>query len=420
MFVAALKALDMVNASVFPTTKQHLGMRGRNARMLKMVYDYMFKAKWARKTFKTALDKRAAAYMAAKATKIQSRIRGVFGRERYRIYLARHRDAIEHQRRMRAATKLQSVVRRFITRCFVIRLAQDIIIKYMESNAVDPYWSNPRTGVTTWTRPKILGLSDIDYPTLLPNKSTEYLIICVSCAKSQAESICHSCDDAFCNDCFKNLHTKGRRREHTAIPIAMCFVCHYQMASRVCQTCTAEKQIPATMCDVCFHNVHSHTKRVHRASSLVIMCVECNQFAARWRCHECEDVYCTDCFARVHRRGNKVSHTYELLSYYTPIMHDHYERDCRENARRRRKEQELRLLEAAKLAAHNSAAVAIQRRYRGMKGRAAGIMLLKEARAKIREQWRKKKEHEARLRKFKLKKAKCVHMRCSLASRHLC
>ena len=103
-----VEALDMVCASVHPTVREFpegfgKKFRGRNARMLKLVYDNMFRTKWSKK-FTKQLDKRTAAYCDRKATKLQALVRGVDGRKRYRVVLAAHLAELERRERERASS----------------------------------------------------------------------------------------------------------------------------------------------------------------------------------------------------------------------------------------------------------------------------------------------------------------------------
>ena len=250
-----------------------------------------------------------------------------------------------------------------------------------------------------WTKPNIFGQSDVDQPSLLPSKGNEYVILCVNCNDREAQSICNECDDVFCNKCFESLHTKGHRSKHARNPIPHCVVCHYQMASHVCGSCTAQKKITFMTCDVCHKNVHAGVKRPHKWTWLTMPCVECQDYAARWRCTDCDDLYCTDCVSRVHGRGAKVHHSYEMLNYYTPTLHEHYLRDQREEARRKREQDKLAMLRSNAPMVNHEKAIDIQRVYRGMLGRIEGKQRLKQERQKIRQAWRlRQKENKVRER----------------------
>lgn len=50
------------------------------------------------------------------------------------------------------------------------------------------------------------------------------------------------------------------------------------------------------------------------------MCCECNNYAARWKCNQCLDCFCSVCYGLIHKKGKRRSHTPTLLRYYTIDM----------------------------------------------------------------------------------------------------
>ena len=148
------------------------------------------------------------------------------------------------------------------------------------------------------------------------------------------------------------------------------------------------------MCHLNVHRYDGEKDKKHNWSWLVQCCVECRSYAARWRCEDCQDVYCTGCFSNVHKRGTRVNHKCEPLTYYTPTIHDHYEREMREKNRRDRKGKDLEEeAERLRKLEYRSACV-VQKRYRGNRGRKVGKAHLKEGRQKIRAAWRQRKEDD--------------------------
>jgi len=70
----------------------------------------------------------------------------------------------------------QALGRRYCARCSAIRLAQSQISKYIEPTKQLPYWVNPVTSVTTWTKPKIFGASDVGHAMMVATSRTEHLV----------------------------------------------------------------------------------------------------------------------------------------------------------------------------------------------------------------------------------------------------
>jgi len=57
---------------------------------------------------------------------------------------------------------------------------------------------------------------------------------------------------------------------------------------------------------------------------------------SRWRCEQCNDIFCRACFDFIHARGVKQTHNPVVaLSWYTPFMNKAFEELCLVNARRR-------------------------------------------------------------------------------------
>lgn len=73
-------------------------------------------------------------------------------------------------------TRIQTLGRRYCARCRAIRLAQARISKYIDSNTQLPYWVNPATGVTTWSKPKVFGAADVEHAMMVATSKTEHLV----------------------------------------------------------------------------------------------------------------------------------------------------------------------------------------------------------------------------------------------------
>jgi len=403
--------LDQLNAELFPKFKDYLGYRGKEARVLDLVLNKFFKTHYdankkknekRRKRdsgvkFKKALDDRTDRFIFLKASMIQAQARGYHCHLTFKREKAERDEVARIKRDQMKSIHIQKLVRKFLARLKVIKMAERIYVKYVDPSTEEPYWSNPRTKVVSWAKPKIFGkFSDVSHPTLLPHKGTEFVIMCVNCNMEIVDLVCQSCDDAYCSSCFNSLHTKGTRKNHKPLNINVCMECDYQLATKTCETCTAQQHKACNYCDVCHKNVHrfegdGKTKK-HNWSWKVQPCVECKDFAARWRCEECQDVYCTACFSKVHKRGSRVNHKCEPLSYYTPTIHDHYEREIREKFRRARKAGDEHEMAMERQRKEFQSARLVQRRFRGFRARKFGRAFLKEERKKVRDKWKQRKK----------------------------
>lgn len=85
-------------------------------------------------------------------------------------------------------------------------------------------------------------------------------IMCVECEAIEASRHCDQCEDNYCDQCYEDLHSAGKRKEHT-----------WQIMGP-------------------------------------LRCMECGiNKATRW-CVECDDPYCLGCFQIIHAKGKKSLH----------------------------------------------------------------------------------------------------------------
>jgi hypothetical protein len=131
--------------------------------------------------------------------------------------------------------------------------------------------------------------------------------------------------------------------------------------------------------------------KMHRPRWLVVPCVECKGLAARWRCEQCNDIFCRSCFDFIHARGLKQTHSPVVaLSWYTPFMNKKFEELCLVNSRRKALQSMAAAAARKREHTRNTAAIMIQKRYRGILDRRIGVPKLKQLRAKVREAWRER------------------------------
>ena len=371
------------------------------------------------------LDKITDSFIAKLATRMQAVIRGVQCRHAFVKLMMDHDQLLERQRLDRAAQLIEAHIRKIFARKGAQKLASKTIQKFVDPVSNEAYYYNPRTGVTSWDKPDILGQRDVLDPQVLPDKNIEFVVMCANCDKAVAESFCFPCGDGYCVDCFKSLHRKGKKQHHPQTSIPRCHACLYQAASRRLVGANKSKRksihakepknAPKTQfCDSCYdHRRHTELREAEEnrqkpppnAEWIVQPCAECETRSCRWKCLDCDDFYCTKCFSHVHARGNRASHKYTMLSYYTIEM----ER-ARMNGIRERKQKEAERIRLAqeKLAKDTAGyrmAIWGQARFRGNKGREYGLPFLKKGRAELRRMYRVKKADDVIRKKvnYKLK-----------------
>ena len=277
----------------------------------------------------------------------------------------------EEAKTMRSIRLCQGAIRRRLQWQRIVKIAQKVMVKYIPHKG-KPYWFNPRTRVTSFEKPRILGSYDcLEVP--LPGPNFEYVIKCGTCEVNDADVNCDQCEDSMCMSCFATMHCKGKRLTHTYSPIPHCSLCKYQNATKSCVTCSLRKPKKGSLmslvdgdrgvlCDTCYTYIHDGcnstasvvtakignetnfgenckdayliqldvTQRLdtdHRYSALVQFCEECQWRAATYRCSDCDQVYCAKCLMGYHSIGGPfASHIAEKIPYYTPDMHKKFER----------------------------------------------------------------------------------------------
>ena len=235
--------------------------------------------------------------------------------------------------------------------------------------------------------------------------------MCANCDKAVAESFCFPCGDGYCLDCFKSLHRKGKKQAHPETSIPRCHACLYQAASRrlVGANKTKRKSLhsrksknrPKTQfCDSCYG--HKRVTELREAEEkdkrpppiaewMIQPCAECEERSCRWKCTDCDDFYCTKCFSHVHARGNRATHSYTMLSYYTVEMERARMNSVRERKFALQEKERLRIEKDNKDRAVEKISLWGQSRWRGIKGREYGLPYLKKGRAEMRRMYRVKK-----------------------------
>jgi hypothetical protein len=387
------QALETIGAQMYADEKRYYYRRGKEGRLLRLIFENICKGAWAQPHL-AAINTHANFYIDMIWARVQALIRGWLARIKYKRRLANLAEERRQARRLKAAIKLQAFARRVLGRLAGVRLAQETYIKYLEPGTSLPYWFFPRIKRSVWVKPKMFGpYYDCLRAKRLPDKTTEFLILCVNCDASAAQAFCDSCEEAFCSDCFDAIHLKGHKREHVRKTILMCPDCKYQMATKVCKQCSLKAGRRVAYCDVCFRNVHDETEKLrkHRFEDLVMNCVECEMYAARWRCVDCHDLYCTNCFSKVHARGKKLRHRYEALRYYTAGMHKSYEYELNMMDKKKEMARHMITVRAIIKEKRDRAATAIQKTWRGMKGRIKGREKLHIGRRKMRAYYRLRK-----------------------------
>lgn len=196
--------------------------------------------------------------------------------------LTAHLQELQRQKLQRkkwnSAIKLQNLIRRFLGRRLVVRLAQNVYNKYIDGESDRPYWYNPRTEVAFWTKPKLLGAFDCGMATRMPLAEEEFKILCSLCEKISSTTYCVECKEPFCTPCYSSGHKAGNRASHKHLIMENCVQCEYQIGTRYCKNCGD------VFCDSCYKYVHKNGRlRFHVCQRLCERCDNCQDYTAQWK-----------------------------------------------------------------------------------------------------------------------------------------
>ena len=180
-----------------------------------------------------------------------------------------------------AAKKIQGMMRGFIGRRQLMRMAQILYCKYIDPDSQMPYWYNSRTKASFWKKPRLLGKLDCGIPILMPSDAEMYDVPCTVCITESAVFFCDECDDSMCGMCFTKVHRRGVRAKHTKLDLTLCIQCDFQAGTKGCIQCKD------SYCDNCFKIMHKKGRlRLHIFHWQVDACMSCQDRAAKWSLYD--------------------------------------------------------------------------------------------------------------------------------------
>jgi hypothetical protein len=379
--------------------------------------------------FSSWIETEAAARAGSFVISIQCMIRRKLARIRVKKVRIMKNNFVKQSRIDRAATSICGFARMCKARKRIIEVARKTMILYIPHKG-QKYWNNPKTGVSSFTKPKILRSAECrEIP--LPPPKLEYLIACSNCEVKQALYNCNQCEDSLCKTCYSTLHCKGKKMFHKTTLIPMCSLCKFQMATKNCTSCSLRKPMLGSpeeliegekglLCDTCYIHVHDKLSLTHvsnsgladiskeayltggklqqrldtshRHVSLVQVCEECSWRSAAYRCAECDQTYCNTCLIGMHSMGGPFSsHKAEKLPYYTPNMHVKYEKANFEQRLQKRIDKIAQSYARKLNEKRTSSVIKLQSWWRMILGARVGRQYMKEMRLSQRRAWRLRK-----------------------------
>lgn len=183
------------------------------------------------------------------------------------------------------------------------------------------YYKHINTGEIQWEKPKDIpvkpyGLWPKQKNTI--NRNTEQGL-CFMCGINNSVYYCNECEKEYCFNCYAKVHEKLSEKEvHTfkilednSIPLLKCIQCG-ELATITCEDCGNY-----TYCENDFTKLHlTKDRKSHKYvkyPSGCKVCCECENEVAIRHCNQCEDDFCISCFDKLHDRGNRKRHEYDLI-----------------------------------------------------------------------------------------------------------
>lgn len=140
-------------------------------------------------------------------------------------------------------------------------------------------------------------------------KKPDSIIMCQECEAKSAVVKCEQCKDYFCQDCFNATHSTGKRRAHLTSDVEQLVCAAYDDRVATCQ-CV---QCGLFYSDQGFEDIHAYRPELRNHLKRVInglVCLECEHFNASVLCEDCVDLFCTECFIKLHRKGKRRQHVH--------------------------------------------------------------------------------------------------------------
>ena len=198
----------------------------------------------------------------------------MFGRNLFALAKRLRANYIRDKERGRKATFLQNRWRQRQARRLMLEKYRTVVTKYIDPVSQRPYWHNPTTERTVWTKPRILAEMgekyDVRRTVELPFPDVEFSNTCENCSDRVLSKWCQQCDEMTCTECCESLHHAGKKKTHERFSFDVCVECEYQTASRRCRECTD------TYCDTCYWRCHKKGNlKLHTWEPLLDLCTFC-------------------------------------------------------------------------------------------------------------------------------------------------
>lgn len=261
----------------------YAGLRGRPALVTRFVIEILSSVVDYRRSAEFLDSKRTSASALTRmlikdnVLMLQRFMRNRSAVRRITAELAAHKARKVALRRNNAARAMQGLVRGFLGRRQIKRMAQAMYTKFIDGATEREYWCNPRTNVSHWTKPALLGEFDCGMATRMPSEEERYSVVCAQCTSTTATCFCIQCDEPYCTMCYALGHRAGHRKNHAHLLVDNCVQCEFQVGTRYCTSCKD------TYCDSCYKHMHKRGRlRFHLMERHCEACEVCGDLSAQW------------------------------------------------------------------------------------------------------------------------------------------
>jgi SOS-response transcriptional repressor LexA len=277
-----------------------VGYKGKQAFLLKFILTYLSTTPDYLKIVEFLGSKSAAGQCSMLLTS-NIRLLQQFFKNRYCIHqLNKSLDQYQIEKRfrnqVRAAVKMQHLIKSFLAFRFITKIAQNVYNKFIDGESEREYWYNPRTAQSFWSKPKMLGRYDCGMALRMPTELEKFVVNCQICEKNYSTCYCKDCSLVYCTPCYATAHRSGNRSSHSYLQINNCIQCDFQIGTKYCLTC---KDL---YCDSCYFYMHKKGRlRFHSYEKYCQLCDFCHSFS----CQAVENCYTVDNIFLTHYYCNK-------------------------------------------------------------------------------------------------------------------
>ena len=307
--VAFTNCLRVAAENMLPRTEQYRDHKGSDAKLLQFLCEYIMTAPFMKKVARSEkmygnkLLFRASRLCDPAADVIQRMYLRTKGSRMMKLMMLHVQQEKEKNKYGVASMLVGRHWRGFWARK-TLRAAWRLSYKKFvqaESDGGQAYWENPVTGRTMWSKPWVLGSTDVELPIYLPEQDYDLTRMCDGCEEKAVTRFTLVGKEYFCTHCFDMLHSE-KKKDHWVLKqkrfaeVTPCGECAFQMAAKKC--CVTGDPF----CDTCWVKFHSKgVLKKAKFEPMLHMCTKCEDKACTVKSMGQE--LCKPCFATMKREA---------------------------------------------------------------------------------------------------------------------